>query len=314
MVKLTLKEEKGFIPVAKIQSKDQLNGEILFLDPRVDAGDDSDDEDGFNYKNQGVDFAKYFKGMKPRDAIAKQNLLVKHLQKNTRPIDDDLAEIYDDIKADGSKTFMLKSGSFIPIPDITKERVIYYVFAPSGSGKTYFTASVLKQWLKLNPGKDVYVFSKLDDDSVLDNLGDRIKRINIDTLVNEPVDVKDIPEGSMVVFDDTDCIEDRKINEAILKLENSIYQVGRHYKISVIKTSHLGSDYKRTRVILTEASYIVVYPSSGSFHQIKYVLKQYLGFSTDDISRIKNLKSRWVVVSKHYPIFCLSENQCFLVN
>jgi hypothetical protein len=289
----------------------RLNGEILFLDPRVEADSESDDD--FDYQVQDADFSKYLKGMKPRDAVAKQNALVKHLSKNIPPVDEDMASIFKGIKSESSKSFKLKTGSFIPIPDITKERVIYYVFAPSGSGKTYFTAMVLKQWLKLNQDKEVYIFSKLADDRVLDDLGERIKRIDISTLADEPVDVTDIPEGSMVVFDDVDCIEDKKTNDAILKLENSIYQVGRHYKISVIKTSHLGSDYKRTRVVLTESSYIVVYPSSGSFQQIKYVLSHYVGFSTEDVKRIKNLKSRWVVTSKHYPIYCLSENECFLL-
>ena len=47
--------------------------------------------------------------------------------------------------------------------------------------KTYLAASIIKNWMKLNPGKDVYVISKLDDDKVIDDLGPRIKRINIET-------------------------------------------------------------------------------------------------------------------------------------
>lgn len=158
------------------------------------------------------------------------------------------------------------------------------------------------------------MFSKLDDDKVIDELGGRIKRVKVETLATDPIDVTDIPEGSMVVFDDCDCIEDKKVNDAILKLENSIYQVGRHHKISVIKTSHLGSDYKRTRVVLTEAHYIVVYPSSGSFQQIKYVLSHYMGMSNDDIKKIKSLKSRWVLASKHFPQYVLSEHEAYLLS
>jgi hypothetical protein len=313
MVKLTLKDGKGYIPVAKIESKDKLNNEILFIDPAME--DDSSDsaEDDFDYNIQDVDYSKYFSKMKPRDAVMAQNTISRHLSKRLKPVDDGMASVYNRIKKDSAKDFKLKTGQFVPIPDINKERVIYYVFAPSGSGKTYFSASVLKQWLKLNPKKDVFIFSKLDDDKVIDDLGDRIKRIDISTLKESPIDISDIPQGSMVVFDDTDCIEDKAINDALLKLENSIYQVGRHHKISVIKTSHLGSDYKKTRVVLTECHYIVVYPSSGSFQQIKYVLSHYMGMSNEDIKKIKSLKSRWVLASKHFPQFVLSENECYLL-
>ena len=313
MVKLTLKDGKGFIPVAKIESKDKLNNEILFINPSMDDDESSSDED-FDFNIQDVDYNKYIGKMKPREAVKMQNTLAKHLSKKVSPIEDGMASVYKKIKQDSGKDFKLKNGHFVPIPDVNKERVIYYIFAPSGSGKTFFTASALKQWMKLHPKKDVYVFSKLDDDKVIDDLGDRIKRVNVETLATDPIDVAEIPEGSMVVFDDCDCIEDKKVNEAILKLENSIYQVGRHHKLSVIKTSHLGSDYKRTRVVLTESHYIVVYPSSGSFQQIKYVLSHYMGMSNDDIKKIKSLKSRWVLASKHFPQYVLSEHEAYLLS
>jgi hypothetical protein len=308
---LTLKEGKGYIPVAQIVSRDKLNNEVLFINPSLD---DRDNDADFDYNLQEIDYGKYLHSMKPREAVMVQNTLSKHLSKKLPPVDDKLARTYNQIRLDGSKDFKLKQGNFIPIPDTNKERVIYYVFAPSGSGKTYFTASVLKQWMKLNPKKDIYIFSKLDDDKVIDDLGDRIKRIDISTLKDSPIDITDIPEGSMTVFDDTDCIEDKTINDALLKLENSIYQVGRHHKISVIKTSHLGSDYKKTRVVLTESHYIVVYPSSGSFQQISYVLKHYMGFGNEDVQRVKNAKSRWVCISKHFPQYVLSENECYLLS
>ncbi len=312
-MKLTFKEQKGYIPIAKVvdDKKGKLNNEILFLDPSVATNDSDDDID---MEMREIDYQKYLAKMKPRESLAKQNQLAKHIAKKNKPVDDDLLHAYNKIKSDSHKEFNLQSGLFVPIPDVNKERVIYYIFAPSGAGKTYLTASILKQWLKLNPEKDVYIFSKLDDDAVLDNLGKRIKRININSLKENPIDVGEIPQGSMVVFDDCDCIEDKQINEAILKLENSIYQVGRHHKISCIKTSHLGSDYKRTRVVLSESHYIVVYPNAGSFQQVQYVLKTYMGLSNNEIQDIKNLRSRWVLCSRNYPQYVLYETGCYLLS
>lgn len=314
-MKLTFKEKKGFIPVAKVvDAKGMINNEILFLDPTIRADSDSESDSDIEMSMRQIDYNKYVGKLKPREALIKQNQLAKHITKKNKPLDDDMLQAYNKIKSDTQKEFKLQSGTFVPIPDVNKERVIYYIFAPSGAGKTYLTASILKQWMKLNAKKDIYIFSKLTDDKVIDDLGERIKRINIDTLKESPIDVSEIPEGSMVVFDDTDCLEDKVVNEAILKLENSIYQVGRHYKISCIKTSHLGSDYKRTRVVLSESHYIVVYPNAGSFQQVQYVLKTYMGLSNADIQQVKNLRSRWVVCARNYPQYVLYETGCYLLS
>ena len=66
-------------------------------------------------------------------------------------------------------------------------------------------------------------------------------------------------------------------------------------------------------MVLTESHYIVVYPSSGSFQQIKYILSHYVGLSSAEIQRIRSLKSRWVLLSKHFPQYVLSENECYLL-
>jgi hypothetical protein len=313
-MKLTLKEGKGFIPVAKIDGEGRLDSEILYIDPSIRDDAESDDDGAFDMDNRDIDYARYIGSkLKPRDAVMKQNQLAKHLYAKTKPIDDELLGMYNRIHKDSAKELRLKTGTFQPVPNINNERNIFYIFGPSGSGKSYFTASVLRQFLKLHPNKEVYIFSKLDDDKVIDKLGNRVKRINIDTLAENPMDVTEFPKGSMVVFDDVDMIEDKIISNAIFKLENSLYQVGRHYDLSVVKTSHLGSDYKRTRVILTEAHYIVCYPRSGSFQQIQYVLKQYMGMDNKQIDRIKNVKSRWCLLHKNYPQYVLTETECFLL-
>lgn len=309
MVKLTFKEGKNFIPIAKIESKDKLNNEILFINPNADDDGVEDDRDMQLYD---IDYNKYLPKMKPREAVMTQNLLSKHLLKHNLPLEDNMQMIYKNIIEDTNKEMRLKPGQkFIPIPNPNLERTITYIFGPSGSGKSYMTAMLVKQFRKLNPNSEVYLFSKLTDDKVLDE--QQVKRIDINTLKDEPIDVAEIPEGSLCIMDDCDCIEDKKVNEEIQKLQNSILQVGRHHKISLIITSHLGSDYKRSRVVLSEMHSCVVYPSSGSFQQIKYILQHYMGMDNKQIQRIKGLKSRWALISRNYPIYVLSENEVFLV-
>lgn len=309
-MKLTLKEGKGYIPVAKIENEGKLSNEILYIDPNI-----KDDDDGELEMNElrDIDFSKYLVKQKPREAIMKQNQLAKHVYAKSKPVDEELLEMYKKIQKDSTKELRLKTGNFIPVPNTNSERNIYYVFGPSGSGKSHFTAMILKQFLKLNPDKDAYIFSTLNDDDVIDKLGKRIKRINIESLLDAPMNVEEIPKGSMLVFDDVDVIANKKLLDEVLKLENQLYQIGRHYNLSVIKTSHLGSDYKRTRVILMESAYIVCYPRSGSFAQIQYVLKTYAGMSAEEIERVRNVKSRWATIHTRYPKFVLTENECFLL-
>lgn len=310
MVKFSFVEKESYIPVAKIESDDKMNGEILWLDPSVNT---NDNDDVFNYEKQSVNYTKYMKNVNAREASKKSATLGKYLAKNKEPEDSELLSIYKSIKKDGSKDITLKNGTFLPIPDIHRERVSYYVFGSAGSGKSYFCASVLKQWVKLYPKGKIFLFSQMFEDPVLDKLPN-LTRIDVSTLEEEPIDIYDLPEHCFCVFDDVDSITNKKVSQAVADLESSIHQIGRKLHINIIKTSHLGSNGLSTKLVLSESQYITCYPSSGSFAQISYVLKQYVGLSNKDLEKIKSLRSRWVMVSKNYPQYILSETSAYLLS
>lgn len=311
MVRLTLKEKAGFIPVAKIVSKDtKMNGEVLFLDPA--PMEKAEEPDELDMQVQALDVGPHLKGKKPRESMAMEHALHKHLSKNVPPVDEDLASAYRSIKDRASKNFQLKTGTFVPLPNVLQSRTVWYLFGASGSGKSYLSASIIRQWMKLNKG-DVFVFSKLDDDKVIDDLGPRLHRVDTATLV-EPMDISEIPDGSMVLYDDIDTETDKRVYQNLQDLLNQVLQIGRHKKISCIVTSHLASDYKRTRIVLNESHYLIVYPQSGSFYQIEYLLKKYGGLSTADIKRVKGMISRWACIYRHYPQYVLGEQECFLLS
>jgi hypothetical protein len=130
----------------------------------------------------------------------------------------------------------------------------------------------------------------------------------------EPIDIYDLPEGCFCVFDDVDSITNKKVLKAVEDLENSIHQIGRKLHINIIKTSHLGANGLKTKLVLSECQYLVCYPSSGSFAQISYVLKQYVGMSNKDLEKLKKLRSRWTMISKTYPQYVLSETSAYLLS
>ena len=54
--------------------------------------------------------------------------------------------------------FKIKEGSLQLIPNKNVERSILYIAGQSGSGKTYFLGQYLKEYKKLFPGNEIYIF------------------------------------------------------------------------------------------------------------------------------------------------------------
>lgn len=202
-------------------------------------------------------------------------------------------------------------GTFELIPNLD-ERVLF-VAGPSGSGKSTFAGQYIDKYLKLYPKAKFYVFSQLNEDQAFDYL--RPHRITLDqSLIDEPIEVNDIEENSIVLFDDIDSVSDKKIQIAINKIKEQILNLGRHRNIKIVVTNHLLNPAERTasRTLLNESQSITFFPQSGSSYQISYYLKRYLGFSTKQINAIMALPSRWVTVLRTYPQVILSEKRAVL--
>ena len=80
---------------------------------------------------------------------------------------------------------------------------------------------------------------------------------------------------SCIIFDDCDCIPDKKVKDAVLAIMNQVLEVGRNNSITCLITNHLPSDRHNTRRILNEVMYFVYFPASAG-GKIKYVLTEYL--------------------------------------
>lgn len=208
-----------------------------------------------------------------------------------------------------SKDLKLKdAGHFEQLPSYS-DRVLF-IAGPSGSGKSTYAGEYIDKYLKIYPKAKFYVFSQLSDDPAFDYL--RPHRIKLDeSLIADPIEVDDIEEDSIVLFDDIDSISDKKIQLVINKLKEQILNLGRHRNIRIICTNHLLNPNERcaSRTLLNEANTITFFPQSGSAYQITYCLKRYLGFSNKMITQILALPSRWVTVFKTYPQIILSDKR-----
>jgi len=59
-------------------------------------------------------------------------------------------------------------------------------------------------------------------------------------LVTNPIDIfKDLRFGDLVFFDDCDTVTEKKIRDALSKIQNDVLETGRHNNIHILITSHL---------------------------------------------------------------------------
>ena len=118
--------------------------------------------------------------------------------------------------------------------------------------------------------------------------------------------------NSAIIFDDIDCLTDKRIREGVYNLLNQVLQIGRHMNVTALVTSHLSTDRNRTRIILCEAHIVVYFPRSSN-NKIKYFLSEYVGLDKKQISEFKKLNSRWVAILKNYPGIFVSEHKLGLL-
>jgi hypothetical protein len=116
----------------------------------------------------------------------------------------------------------------------------------------------------------------------------------------------------MVIFDDIDCFEG-KVLKAIHQLIDDIAITGRHTNTTMLFLTHYITNYKKTRLILNEATHFVVYPQSTSYHALGYLLKTHIGMSPEEVKDLRKL-GRWVSISKNYPQMLISEHTARLLH
>jgi hypothetical protein len=142
-----------------------------------------------------------------------------------------------------------------------------------------------------------------------------IKRIllNDDFASDNEISVKDFKD-SLLIFDDTDCIKDRKIKLKVDKILDEVLQVGRHYNISALITRHTACNSKDTKMILAESHSYVIFPNGLGNKAISYLLDNYLGLDKKQIKKIKGLKSRAITINRTFPMTVVAEKECFVID
>ncbi len=202
-----------------------------------------------------------------------------------------------------------------PIPNL-EARSVDYVAGPSGSGKSTIASGMAHEFKKVYPKKPIYIFSRTDarDDPAYAKLNPL--QIDLESLVQEPFDVTtEIPGGCLMIFDDCQTIQNDKMKKEIDKLMEDCMEIGRKLGCWMIISNHLviPNEKKLARTIMNELHTLTVFPKSGSSQQIRYALKTYFGLTNNQIDKILALKSRWVKISKSYPMYVLHSGGAYIL-
>jgi len=207
----------------------------------------------------------------------------------------------------------LKNGEiFQQIPNPNTERQILYITGRSGSGKSYYTLHYCREYKRMYPKREIYLFSALESDSTLDQLKG-LKRFRLtDEFCDDEILAEDFKD-SLVIFDDTDVISSKLIRNKVNGIMNQILQTGRHFNTSCIITTHTCCNGSATKVVLNEAHSITIFPNGLGGKSMKYLLDSYFGLDKNQIKKIKNLKSRWVTIFRTFPMSVLSEKEAYIV-
>jgi len=227
----------------------------------------------------------------------------------------ELRKVYEQIVKDSMKTTEIEledDGQFelIPNPDPDKREVLY-ITGQSGSGKSYIAKGFAAYYHKLFPSRGVYLISKLKKDETLDALK-FIKRINIQSLVDDPPDISEF-EDCLVIFDDYDALKGAE-EKSVQTLIEDICVTGRHTKTTALLLSHHLSNYRKTRLILNEVSRIVVYPQSTAGKALKHLLENHAGVDPEDLKRHKKWGSRWLCYFKGFPGMVIGQQNAEILN
>lgn len=201
----------------------------------------------------------------------------------------------------------LKAGEkFQYIPDENKERLIAYCCGASGSGKSYFASDLANSYKKQHPENPVYLLSYVDSDSSIERVKN-IERIKLDEeFLAADLNAEDFA-NSLLIFDDCDCITEKKMKLKLKDLLGKLLNTGRHSGASVIYLSHIACGGLETKGILNECHSLTFFPATLGGRARNYLLNQYLGFNKKQIEAIDDIPGRAITVVKSFPMIIVSE-------
>lgn len=228
------------------------------------------------------------------------------------------SESDEEVKAASTKSFAGKKSDVIVLPDGAHFeplpetdpawRYTAYAAGSNGSGKTKWSAGMLRRFHKLYPERPIYLVCKTKAEKDVAFDGMTIHEVPIDFFMEGGADdiEKAFGENCLVFFDDWDSMEPGHLKRIQAVIED-VLMLGRKLNIACIITSHLLTNYNQTRAIIHESNNVILFPQKATYDSMRYMLKK-LGVPKGISDRVKSF-GRWANFHLSEPNFLLSERR-----
>ena len=207
------------------------------------------------------------------------------------------------------------------------ERITMFVPGPQNCGKSYFISEFLDEYKVFHPKRPIYLLTGLDEsDKHFERHNMRKILMDADTIGSLSLEDLRMDDetgkrlGCLLIFDDTDRIPNKGLIKKVYDLMGIALSTGRDHRtqngdadIDVIITNHEINDYLRTKNILTECNYMVLFPMCSLKKQMDYCLEKVGMDKAMKEQIIKYNKSRSLIIHKTYPFYCITLDKIFLI-
>lgn len=275
-----------------------------------------------NAPKQEINYSRYEKMLrdfKPRERVVIFRQMEEAIEKGITPAQfmgpDIVKQIYKLVTEDKAQLKSIKlegDAQFEVIPTADPDKTDrFYIVGQTGSGKSYIARQIIENYHRMYPDRSIYLISKLSEDETLDASKAPIKRINPFSFLEDKPEMEEF-ENSIVIFDDYENF-DKKLGDIVYQLIEDIATMGRHHHTSLITCGHQLTNYKKSRLLLNECNFVIVYPHGASAHGLKYLLGTHVGLDKNQISDLKKL-GRWACIAKNYPQYVISQHELKLLH
>lgn len=288
----TFKQSKNAIPIAKIRDSDKilyiLNNSDVFMElPKKNVN-------SHTYKCPWC-----------KVTIASKQGFIYHVEKS--------CEKKKSVVMDTKPVIELpKLDEFIIIPQPLEEHNVIMVTGKPKCGKSYWVNEYVKAFKTINPTSDVYRITTVDKDMTIINDEDKYTTIPIQVLEKNELS-KETFENSLTIFDDIESARFKKGTDRAYALLGDLSKAGRHIKCDVIFANQESRMGVKSKKILSCLTHLVIFPRGCSVYQYSRLLKEHVGLSKNEISKILNLDSRWIMIAIQTPQYVIHQHGAYII-
>jgi hypothetical protein len=308
-------------PLATL-SCNKFKDKIIYLD-REDEIDPNDIDTDSLWKiiRDAVDEVKKYKHITKKE----EEVLMRAVFEKDPPrgrLIDHYQEILQVVKREQGKDLYGPDAEFVPLflPEKGEKQMnVVRISGMSGSGKSYFTNMCLQEIIKYFPSCNIYIFSRKEHDEDLEKgLKRNITRITCDeSILESNLTVEDLAGSennpSFLVYDDYERIANPDVKKFVEKLLFAGLEIGRSLNQHYFVITHELKTGLKTRVISSEMTHLVCFPSATPRTQITDVLEKTMGLSPSQTKNVLKLPSRWACVSKKYPQYVVYQKGMYIL-